>query len=163
MVSCARVVPQEETSSVARSAVTVGEITGVEHLLDKLYGQPWSFSMSERQPGEKKGEDHTVTEPEQIFALTEADCEVHPLADIARSRLCRVDLEFGSEIVTGILDTGAQRSLLNTSSYERVKSLVPPLLTPLTGAKGFVGASGTHLTVHGELRRCPVTLNCYKY
>ena len=62
MVSCARVIPQEETSSVARSAVKVGETPGVEHLLDKFYGQAWSFSMSELQPEEKKGEDHTVTE-----------------------------------------------------------------------------------------------------
>ena len=163
IVSDEKTLPREEISVVAHSAVKVGESPGVEHLLDKFYGKPWNFSMSELQPEEKKSEDHTVTEPGQVFSLTEGEYVFHPLADIARSRLCRVDLEFGSEIVTGILDTGAQRSLLNTSSYERVKSLVPPLLTPLAGAQGFVGATGTRLTVHGELRRCPVTLNGYQY
>ena len=65
--------------------------------------------------------------------------------------------------MSGILDTGAQRALLNTSSYECEKAGVPPLLHPLPGAQGFIGASGKCLTVHGEVRRCPVTLNGYEY
>ena len=36
-------------------------------------------------------------------------------------------------------------------------------MQPPPRAQGFVGASGKRLTVHGELRRCPVTLNGYEY
>ena len=104
-----------------------------------------------------------VTEPELVFMLTQSETIVHPLQDVARTRLCCVDLDFGSVRVSGILDTGAQRSLLNTSSYERMKSLVPPLLQPLPGAWGCIGGSGKRLTVHGEVRRCPVTLNGFEY
>ena len=88
---------------------------------------------------------------------------MHPLQDVARTRLCCVDVDFGPERVSGILDTGSQRSLLNTSSFERVKSFVPPLHQPLPGARGFVGVSGKRLTVHGEVRRYPVRLNGYEY
>ena len=95
--------------------------------------------------------------------LTQSKTVVHPLPDVARTRLCCVDFDFGSERVFGILDTGAQHSLLSTSSYEPVKTVVPPLLQPLPGARGFIGASGKRLTVHGEVRRCPVTLNGYEY
>ena len=65
--------------------------------------------------------------------------------------------------VPGILDTGAQRSLLSASSYERVGASLPPLMQPSIGAKRMVGASGASLTVNGELRRCPVLLNGYEY
>ena len=63
-------------------------------------------------------EDHAVTKPELVFPLTQSETIVHPLQDVARTRLCCVDLDFGSERVSGILDTGAQRLLLNTLSYE---------------------------------------------
>ena len=79
----------------------------------------------------------------------ERETIVHLLQDVARTRLCCVDVDFGSERVSGILDTGAQGSLLNTSSYERVKSMVPPLHQPRPGARGFVGVSRKRLTVHG--------------
>ena len=36
-------------------------------------------------------------------------------------------------------------------------------MQPSVGAKRMVGASGASLTVIGELRRCPVLLNGYKY
>ena len=106
--------------------------------------------------------DHAVTEPELVLTLTQRETVVHPLQDVARTRLCCVDLD--SERVSGILDTSTQRSLQNTSSYESVKTVVLPLLQPLSGAQGFIGASGgKRLTVHGEVRRCPVTLNGYEY
>ena len=63
----------------------------------------------------------------------------------------------------GILDTGAQRSLLSASSYERVRTRLPPLMQPSVGSKRILGASGASLTVIGELRRCPVLLNGYEY
>ena len=44
-----------------------------------------------------------------------------------------------------------------------MKSMVPPLHQPLPGARGFVGTSGKRLTVHGEVRRCPVRLKGYEY
>ena len=37
------------------------------------------------------------------------------------------------------------------------------IMQPSFGAKRMVGASGASLTVIGELRRCPVLLNGYRY
>ena len=45
----------------------------------------------------------------------------------------RVDLGFGDERVAGILDTGAQRSLISTTCYERIQGQAPPLMQPLAG------------------------------
>ena len=61
---------------------------------------------------------------------------VHLLLEVARARLCRVDLEFGDERVARILDTGAQHSLWNTSSYKRMRAQVPPLMKPPTRVQG---------------------------
>ena len=36
-------------------------------------------------------------------------------------------------------------------------------MEPPKWAKGLIGAWGKTLTVHGELRRCPVVLNGYQY
>jgi len=69
----------------------------------------------------------------------------------------------GVEKVAGILDTGAQRSLLSSSSYERIRAHVPPLLEPPAWARGLIGASGDSLSVRGSLRRCPILLHSYKY
>ena len=88
---------------------------------------------------------------------------VYPLPKVAKMRLCRVNLGFGGVGVPGILDTGAQRSLLSASSYERVRASLPPFMQPSIGAKQMVGASGALLTVKGELRRFPVLLNGYEY
>jgi len=88
---------------------------------------------------------------------------VYPLPNVAETRLCRVNLGLGGVGVPGILDTGAQRSLLSATSYERVRASLPPLMQPSIGAKRMVGASGASLTVIGELRRCPVLLNGYQY
>ena len=88
----------------------------------------------------EEGNDHTVKEPEQIFSLIMPD-NVHLLPLVAETRLCYVNLEFGKVRVLGILDTGAQRSLLNASSYERVHVRLPPLMKPSDQAKRMVGAS----------------------
>ena len=82
------------------------------------------------------------------------------MADV---RLYKVDLKFGVESVAGILNTGTQQSLLSTLSYDCIQAQVPPLLVPPSWAQGLIGASGESLTVRGELMRCPVTLNGYKY
>ena len=42
---------------------------------------------------------------------------MYPLPNVAETRLCRVNLGFGGVGLPGILDTGAQRSLLSASSY----------------------------------------------
>ena len=102
-----------------------------------------------QNPSDAHARVEAQTHEKCLLTLTQTEYIVHPLEDVARSRLCCVDLEFGSERVSGILDTGAQSSLLNTSCYERMKTEVPPLLQPLPGARGFVGASGKQLTVHG--------------
>ena len=143
--------------------LTTAERESVGCMLTGLYGIPWVVDAQELRSEYGECVDPSVNEPELVFALTQSETIVHPLQDVAKTRLCCVDVEFGPERVSGILDTGAQRSMLNTSSFERVKSQVPPLIQPLPGAPGFVGASGERLTVHGEVRRCPVRLNGYEY
>ena len=53
-------------------------------------------------------------EPSLIFSLTVPD-SVYPLPNVAETRLCRVNLGLGGVGVPGILDTGAQRSLLSAT------------------------------------------------
>ena len=109
-----------------------------------------------------ENDQEVANEPEQIFSLTMPD-NVYPLPKVAEMRLCHVSLKFGGVGVPGILDTGAQRSLLSASSYERLRARLPPLMKPSIQAQRMVGASGASLTVLGELRRCPVLLNGYEY
>ena len=116
------------------------ETESVERILTEHYGLPWVVTGQELRLKDEKCGDHAVTEPKLVFTLTQTESIVHPLQDVARTHLCCVELDFGSERVSGILDTGAQHSLLNTLSYERMKSAVLPLLQPLLGAGGFVGA-----------------------
>ena len=62
-----------------------------------------------------------------------------------------MDLGFGDERVAGILDTGAQRSLISTTCYERIQGQAPPLMQAPCWAHRMMGASGKVLTVRGEL------------
>jgi len=84
------------------------EKESVDCMLNGHYGLPWVISAKELQVDDEKCGDHAVTEPELVFRLAETEYILHPLQDVARLRLCRVNLEFGSERVAGILDTGAQ-------------------------------------------------------
>ena len=59
-------------------------------------------------------------EPSLIFSLTVPD-NVYPLPNVAETRLCRVSVGLGGVGVPGILDTGAQRSLLKCNSDQRVR------------------------------------------
>ena len=43
------------------------------------------------------------------------------LPNVAETRLCRVNVGLGGVGVPGIMDTGAQRSLLSATTYERVR------------------------------------------
>jgi len=85
---------------------------------------------------------------------------MHLLPEVGRARLSRVDLIFvGDKRVDSILDTGAHRSLLNTSGWKRICTMMPPLLQPSNEARRMIGASGAPLTV----RKCPIVLNGYQY
>ena len=92
---------------------TPAEKESVESMLTGCYGIPWVVCTQEHRMDDEKCDDHTVTEPELVFTLTQSETIVHPLQNVARTRWCCVDLDFGSERVSGILDTGAQRSLLS--------------------------------------------------
>ena len=137
-------------------ALTEEERANLDRMLTDRYGIPWILSVRELDITCMTENDQEVAnEPEQICSLTMTN-NVYPLPKVAEMRLCHVNLEFVGVGVTGILDTGAQRSLLSASSYERVHTRLPPLMQPSVGAKRMVGASG-------ELRRCPVLLNGYEY
>ena len=136
---------------------------GLELMLEECYGIAWTINMKELTHSDGKEGVDSSGNPEQIFSLTMPRNKVHRLHQVEQARLCRVNLNFGIEIVAGILDTGAQRSLLNVASYDLIKSVVPPLLQPPSWCRGLMGATGTQLTVHGELRRCPFLLNGFQY
>ena len=155
-----RLMPDEPDNA----PLTENERRGLERMLTDHYGIPWVLSALELDALREEEEDppKVAMEPGLIFSLTVPD-NVYPLPNVAETRLCRVNLGLGGVGVTGILDTGAQRSLLSATAYERVCSRLPPLMQPSIGAKRMVGASGASLTVIGELRNCPVLLNGYKY
>ena len=79
---------------------------------------------------EKQCEEYAIEEPEQVFSLINPGDNVHALLQVTQVCICWVDLMFGAINVAGILDTGAQRSLLSASSYERIQAQVPPLMEP---------------------------------
>ena len=85
-------------------------------MLDDNYDIPLCLSTVDPQLHQQVCNEHTVMAPEQIFSLPLPEDNVHQLPQVAETRLCRVNLKFGDERVYGILDTGAQRSLLNASS-----------------------------------------------
>ena len=155
-----RLMPDE----LDNAPLTEKERRGLERMLTDHYGIPWVLSALELDALREEEEDppKVAMEPGLIFSLTVPD-NVYPLPNVAETRLCCVNLGFGGVGVPGILDTGAQRSLLSATSYERVRASLPPLMQPSIGAKRMVGASGASLTVIGELRRCPVLLNGYQY
>ena len=103
-------------------ALSEEERASLDRMLTDQYGIPWSLNVRELDITRMTGNDHEVTnEPEQIFSLTLPD-NVHPLPQVAETSLCHVNLKFGEVGVPGILDTGGQDSLLNASSYERIRT-----------------------------------------
>ena len=133
------------------------------NMLDEAYGISWTLSMWEQGKEEDLQRVVITDRHVLVFSLLNPGDNSHSLPKVAEARLCQVDLTIGVEKVAGILDTGAQRSLLSSRSYERIRAHVPPLLEPPAGAGGLIGASGDPLSVKGSLRRCPILLNGYKY
>ena len=82
-------------------------------MLDEVYETPWTLSVMER------GGKHTVLSfdvtagPLQIFSLLIPINNSYLLLNAAEGRLCKDDLKLGDEIITGILETGAQCPLLH--------------------------------------------------
>ena len=142
-------------------ALTEEERANLDRMLMDRCGIPWILSVHYQEITCMTENDQEVAnEPEQIFSLTMPD-NVYPLPKVVEMHLCHVNLKFGGVRVPGILDTGAQCSLLSASSYERVRVRLPPLMKPSIQAQRMVGASGAWLTVLGELRRCPVLLKIW--
>ena len=123
------------------ATLTEEERANLDRMLTDQYGIPWVLSVLELDITCMTENDQEVTnEPEQIFSLTMPD-NVYPLPKVEEMRLCHVNLKLGEVGVAGILDTGAQRSLLSASSYERVRTRLPPLIKPSIQAQRMVGAS----------------------
>ena len=117
-------------------SLTEEERASLERMLKDQYGIPWILSARELDIAcmTDNDQEEVAMEPEQIFSLTMPE-NVYPLPKVAEMRLCHVNLKFGGVGVPGILDTGAQRSLLSASSYERVRTRLPPLMQPSVGEK----------------------------
>ena len=98
------------------NTISEGKQVSLDHMLNDHYGIPWCLSVLELELTQEMENYHTVKEPKQIFSLVMPD-NVHPLPQVAEMGLCHVNLEFVKVGVLSILDTGAQRSLLNASSY----------------------------------------------
>ena len=113
-----RLMPDEPDNAL----LTENERRGLERMLTDHYGIPWVLSALELDALKEEEEDQqeVAMEPGLIFSLTVPD-NVYPLPNVAETRLCRVNLGLGGVGVPGILDTGAQRSLLKCNSGERVR------------------------------------------
>ena len=160
---------REKPSLADDDALTPEEEGSLVCALDDKYGIIWSLSAPKLEilPQVEVSVDSTVLEPMQIFTLTMQERlpdDVHLLLEVVKGRFCKVNLEFaGDERVVGKLDTNTQRSLLNRSTWERIRTKMPPLLQPSQEARRMIGASGAALTMYGELRRCPIVLNGCQY
>jgi len=106
-----------QDASGAQTTLTEKEKVSLDRMQDDNYGKPWCLSAR------STCDDHKVKDPVQVFSWTLPEDNVH----LPRTCLCGVDLMFGDEREEGILDTGTQRSLLSASSYERIRTKLPPL------------------------------------
>ena len=60
--------------------------------------------MAEQGKGKQLQCVETTDKPIQVFSLINPSDNSHSLPNVAEVRLCKIDLKFGVEIVTGILD-----------------------------------------------------------